>query len=629
MANYSGSGNFSSGGSQAYRLDVSVTTTAVSGGTQLDVSSTATQFNTSGVTPAYSSSGTRGYDVPGGRTSSTSGSLLTSGSANWTYDFGANSTQTVWGGFTRFIADSYGSSTTVTITASGSGSTFLQNASVTVSIPLATTYTYTLNYNANGGSGSTGSTTATSTSTNYNLTAASSGFSRSGYNFTGWNTSSNGGGSSYSPGSSVALSSGSPTLTLYAQWAAITPAPVFSNGVDNYSTVRVGQGFSDYLYASDATSYSLLAAPSGLYVQDYGSYAYIFGSINATTSGTRTIIVRASGPGGTADSSDSFELRQQLPVWQDTTLSNARVGSSYTSGNTFSASGATNWVVSGVPAGLSGSGVSTSTITISGTPTSSGSFTIYATPFNSDGDAGSQVAISLYISPRVPVWVDTTLTTSARVGVSYSSTVSANYVTSWNDGTLPLLGLSFSGTTSATSTGVGTVSGTPTNYGTASFSITPSNSDAENPGATAFSITVVDAALSWSDQTLASSVVTEGNAFSDGVAVQSGPVSVTYSVTPGYSLPPGLSLNSTTGAITGTPTTPDSYVFRVRATNGSSETLDTANLSLTVEAAGGYVRVKGDAGWQDATVFVKTAGGWIESTVNAKSGTGWGASFTN
>ena len=623
MATYSNSGNFTSNSSAAYRLDVSVTTTSVAGGTQLAISASATQFNTSGITPAYSSSGTRGYNVPGGRTISTSGALTQAGSANWTYDFGANSTQSVWG-FSRFVADSYGSSTSVTITASGSGSTFLQDASVTVSIPLATYYTYTLNYNANGGSGSTSSTSVTTTSTNYSLATASSGFSRSGYNFTGWNTSSNGGGSSYSAGSSVALSSGSPTLTLYAQWA---PAPVFSSGVDNYTTVRVGQGFSDYLYASDATSYSLIAAPSGLYVQDYGTYAYIFGSINATTSGTRTITVRATGPGGYTDSSDSFSLLQALPVWADSTLSNARVGSSYTSGNTFSASGATNWAISGIPSGLSSSGTASTTVTISGTPTSSGSFTIYATPYNSDGDAGSQVAISLYISPRVPVWVDTTLTTSAQVGVAYSSTVSANYVTSWNDGALPLLGLAFSGTTSATSTGVGTVSGTPTNYGTASFSITPSNSDAENPGATAFSITVLDADIVWASQVLASSVATQDTAYSDGVSVAAGPT-VTYSKYSG-SFPPGTDINPSTGIISGTPTTPGTYNFVIRATNGTGATSNTGTLSITVASSGGYVQVKTVSGWQNATVYVKTAGGWVEGTVNAKSGTGWDASFTS
>ena len=490
--------------------------------------------------------------------------------------------------------------------------------------PLSGTYRiqfpniYTITYDANGGSVGT-SSVKSADGDSVTLPTPS----RSGYTFDGWY---NGGSSVGGSGSSYTTTS---TATLTATWTIDTPAPVFSDPVTNYGTVRVGQPFGDYLSASNATSYSLISAPSGLYVQDYGSYAFISGSIDATSSGSSSITVRASGPGGDTDSSDTFIIKQALPVWTDSTLSNARVGSSYTSGNTFSASGATNWVVSGIPTGLSGSGTSTSTITISGTPTSSGSFTIYATPYNSDGDAGSQVAISLYISPRVPVWVDTTLTTSAQVGVAYSSTVSASYVTSWNDGTLPLLGLAFSGTTSATSTGVGTVSGTPTNYGTASFSITPSNSDAENPGATAFSITVIDAALSWSDQILTSSVATQDTAFSDGVSVQSGPVSVTYSVTPGFSLPTGLSVDPNTGAITGTPTVPGTYSFKIRATNGSSEVLDTSAMSLVIEAAGGYLQVKTAGGWQNAVSYVKTAGGWVEGTVNAKSGTGWDASFTS
>lgn len=122
----------SGGGSPAYRLDVDVVTTAVSGGTQVYVTASATQIRFSGIIPAFSSNGSRTYNVPGGRTLSVNGSLLESGSASWSYDFGSNSTQTVWGGFSRYIPSGYGSSTSVTITATGSQSNFLTTASVTI-----------------------------------------------------------------------------------------------------------------------------------------------------------------------------------------------------------------------------------------------------------------------------------------------------------------------------------------------------------------------------------------------------------------------------------------------------------------------------------------------------------------
>ena len=136
MANFSGSANFATtGGAAGYRLDVNVTTTEVSGGTQLYVTASATRIRFD-LTPAFSSSGSRSYNVPGGRTNSTSGGLLESGSATWSYDFRNSNTQTVWGGFYRYIPYSYGTSTTVTITAAGSGSSFLLSTSVAVPVTL-------------------------------------------------------------------------------------------------------------------------------------------------------------------------------------------------------------------------------------------------------------------------------------------------------------------------------------------------------------------------------------------------------------------------------------------------------------------------------------------------------------
>jgi large repetitive protein len=598
-----------------YSIDLGITTAYVAGGTQVTISNKAVKHTEVNNGP-NSTGSPRSYSTPNGRAGSVSGNLAESGSdSSWAFSFtypGVPQYQDIWGAggtFTRFYPEGV-SIGTISVTASHSllGSATASKASIK--------HVYRTTFDPNGGSVGTSSRDDDS-GTSFSLPTPS----RSGYNFLGWYV----GGTNYGTGSYTVNA----TRTLVANWEISTPKPVFTTGLSNYTLHRVGESWAQWVYTDSATSISLVTAPPGINILNYGSYAYVYGPFGAATSGTYSITVRATNAGGSTDSTDSFTLKQALPVFTDAILSNARLGSSYTTGNTFRATGATSWTVSGVPSGLAYSGTSTDTVTISGTPSVSGTYYIYATPYNSDGDPGTQVAISLYISPRIPVWVDTTLTTSARVGVPYSSTISANYVTSWNDGALPQWDINLSSTTSATSLGIGTVAGTPTNYGTLNFSITPSNTDGESPGATAFSITVLDATLSWSDQILTSSIATQDAAFSDGVAVQSGPVSVTYSTTPGYSLPAGLSINPSTGAITGAPTTPGIYSFRIRATNGSGETLDTATLSLTVEAAGGYVQVKTSGGWQNATVYTKTSGGWVESTVNAKSSGGWGASFTS
>ena len=62
----------------------------------------------------------------------------------------------------------------------------------------------------------------------------------------------------------------------------------------------------------------------------------------------------------------------------------------------------------------------------------------------------------------------------------------------------------------------------------------------------------------------------------------SGTPSATYTVTSG-ALPTGLTLNPTTGAITGTPTTPGSYVFTVTASNGTAPDVS-ATYTIVVSA---------------------------------------------
>jgi hypothetical protein len=94
-------------------------------------------------------------------------------------------------------------------------------------------------------------------------------------------------------------------------------------------------------------------------------------------------------------------------------------------------------------------------------------------------------------------------------------------------------------------------------------------------------------------------------------------------------LPPGVSLNSSTGAITGTPTTAGTYNFAVRATNGSSETINTSTLTITVAAAGGYVKVWNGSSWANGTAYVRQSGQWVQGTVQIRNGGNWGNSFSN
>ena len=99
----------------------------------------------------------------------------------------------------------------------------------------------------------------------------------------------------------------------------------------------------------------------------------------------------------------------------------------------------------------------------------------------------------------------------------------------------------------------------------------------------------------WTDDVLANGTV--DSAYTDGVAATSNPAA-TYSVTSG-SLPDGLTLDSTTGAVTGTPTTEGQSTFTITATDGKDSI--TKDFVLDVAAAA-IVPALSAPVWTDSTM---------------------------
>jgi uncharacterized repeat protein (TIGR02543 family) len=80
---------------------------------------------------------------------------------------------------------------------------------------------YAVSYNINGGSGATPSPQTANSGANITLPSGS-GFSRSGYTFSGWNTNSSSAGTNYNAGSSYTVIG---SVTLYARWELVTNVP--------------------------------------------------------------------------------------------------------------------------------------------------------------------------------------------------------------------------------------------------------------------------------------------------------------------------------------------------------------------------------------------------------------------
>jgi len=126
----------------------------------------------------------------------------------------------------------------------------------------------------------------------------------------------------------------------------------------------------------------------------------------------------------------------------------------------------------------------------------------------------------------------------------------------------------------------------------------------------------------WTDNTLAG--FQAGTAYSDAVSATNSP---TYSVISG-ALPTGISLNSTTGAVTGTPTTGgQSYSFTIRAINADGNVTQAFSGTVAAAAGAGKARVWNGSVWVYGTVRVWNGSTWATGLVKVWNGTSWVQSY--
>lgn len=122
----------------------------------------------------------------------------------------------------------------------------------------------------------------------------------------------------------------------------------------------------------------------------------------------------------------------------------------------------------------------------------------------------------------------------------------------------------------------------------------------------------------WTDQTLGGFVA--GSVYSDGVSATNSP---TYSVISG-ALPTGISLNSSTGAVTGTPTVSgQSYSFTIRAANVDGNVTAAFSGTVAVPVSAGKWRVWTGSAWVVAPLKVWNGSAWVDSSVKVWNGSAW------
>jgi len=321
-----------------------------------------------------------------------------------------------------------------------------------------------------------------------------------------------------------------------------------------------------------ALTWSLNAGslPTGLSLTSGGS---ITGT--PTASGTSNFTVKATDT-LTASATKALSIVvNAAPSITTSSLPATTVGATYN--QTLASTGGTSplsWSISSgsLPAGLS---IVASTGAITGTPTTSGtsSFTARVTD-----NVGATATKALSIVVNAAVTITTASLPADTVNVAYNQTLTATGGTgapTWSisSGTLPT-GLSLSSST-------GAITGTPTVSGTSNFTAMATDTVSAT-GTKALSI-VINATPSITTSSLPGGTV--GTAYNQTMIATGGTGALAWSLESG-SLPAGLSLNSSTGAITGTPTTAGTSNFTAKATDTLSAS-GTKALSIVVSTGGG------------------------------------------
>jgi outer membrane autotransporter protein len=292
-----------------------------------------------------------------------------------------------------------------------------------------------------------------------------------------------------------------------------------------------------------------------------------------TTQGSYTFGIRvADSSTGTGSYAEVKSVTLQvIPpptiVINPATVPGATVAVAYS--QTFSASGGTALYSFAITAGALPAGMSlnTSTGALTGTPTAAGTFNFTVTATDANNFTGSN-AYTLVVAPPVIVIAPAALT-GGTVGAAYSETFIASggiasYSYAITAGALPA-GVTLNGSN-------GVISGTPTAGGTFNFTVTATSSSTgtgvPHTGSRAYSTTFLPATVLLPATTLANG--TQNAAYSATLNPASGGTSpYSYAVTAG-ALPAGITLNTATGALTGTPTASGTFNFAVTATDSST-----------------------------------------------------------
>jgi hypothetical protein len=248
-----------------------------------------------------------------------------------------------------------------------------------------------------------------------------------------------------------------------------------------------------------------------------------------------------------------------LPVITSNLTADAAVGTAFTY-QIVASNGPREYTATNLPAGLS---LNAATGAISGTPTVTGVTTVTIGAKNLAGTGTASLVITAVAVPAIT----SALTANATKDVQFTyQIVATNTPTAYSATGLPV-GLSINTTT-------GTITGTPTATGASNVTIGATNTG----GTTTATLVITTLPQAPAITSALTANATAGTQFTYNIVATNTPTA--YSAT---GLPTGLSINTTTGAITGTPAASGTANVTIGATNAGGT--DTEQLVITIASA--------------------------------------------
>ncbi|WP_244422316.1 putative Ig domain-containing protein [Bradyrhizobium sp. ORS 285] len=341
----------------------------------------------------------------------------------------------------------------------------------------------------------------------------------------------------------------------------------------NFTPVTGGGGTTSLTYS---VSPSL---PAGLSLSS--STGAITGTPTATSGATTYTITVTDANNATASNTFSLTVNSAVTATISVTSATVTVNTAITPFIPIAGGGGTSplsYAISpGLPSGLS---FNTATGQVTGTPTVTSTTTTYTVTVTdaNNGTASNTFQVTVNGPLSATQAIASKSLTQNTAATSFTPVTPAGGTPSYAYSISPSLptGLTFS-TSSGAITGTPTVISGATNY---TVTITDANSATASSN---FSLTVNGPVTA--TQAVASKVVTANQAATAFTPVTGGggTTPYTYSVSP--SLPAGLTINSSTGSISGTPTTASgATTYTVTVTDAASATA-TNTFSLTVSGA--------------------------------------------